>query len=500
MAHESGRDKIGRLRGCRADRQTRVVGLERLEERVALSTTLGDLAMTGATALSPQVVSAQYAVTGAAVSGPMTLAIYRSASPTFVASADVLVGQTTLAGADLGLGTHQVSVTLAQALDIDPGMKYVLAVANPGGQAAESDTSNDVASFRTWIVGAVTHGLEFSSFGEFPSWVTTMTSSLRADGYDAAIPYDWSALSTVPAPSAIVQASLGLSSQIDQTIARLPVQPNDVVDVHLIGYSRGADVVSMAADLLDWNTTPLRGGYLKLTMLDPHPAHNGPVAYDSVSTGPIGQLVNRAYLAFQAGANDPAIVISPRVDKAEVFYQTALVQHALSPADRVLNNWGEVPVGGTNSSVVYYNLTQAVASHNAIPSFYQEVISPTLATDSAVPIPASPVPSQPTGGGPAFRSTAAGTQFEFNQLRFIGISPTDTIRLLGDFSRLDSSLARSQFGRARKQFRVLDQQLGNLTRKSVLGFGATSLQQLSQWAESLLVPPQANGAANSERR
>ena len=37
-------------------------------------------------------------------------------------------------------------------------------------------------------------------------------------------------------------------------------------------------------------------------MLDPHPARNGPVAYDSASNGPIGQLVDRAYLTFQAEA------------------------------------------------------------------------------------------------------------------------------------------------------------------------------------------------------
>ena len=53
----------------------------------------------------------------------MTLAIYRAANPTFVASSDVLVGQTTLNGAELDVGTHQVAVTLSQTLDIDPAMK-----------------------------------------------------------------------------------------------------------------------------------------------------------------------------------------------------------------------------------------------------------------------------------------------------------------------------------------------------------------------------------------
>ena len=33
------------------------------------------------------------------------------------------------------------------------------AVADPGGQVAELSRSDNVASFRTWIVGAVVHGL-----------------------------------------------------------------------------------------------------------------------------------------------------------------------------------------------------------------------------------------------------------------------------------------------------------------------------------------------------
>src|SRR5205823_10321759 len=129
------------------------------------------------------------------------------------------------AAADLDVGSHQVSVSLPQALDINPARKYVLAVADPGGQVAESSQSDNVVSFRTWIVGAVVHGLEFSSFGAFPSWVTTMTSSLLANGYDVAIPYNWAALSASPVAGAVTTAAQGLAAQLNQTIPALPIQP-----------------------------------------------------------------------------------------------------------------------------------------------------------------------------------------------------------------------------------------------------------------------------------
>src|SRR5262249_55452722 len=151
--------------------------------------------------------------------------------------------------------------------------------------------SDNVASFHTWIVGAVVHGLEFSSFGGFPSWVTAMATSLESIGYDAAIAYNWAALSASTTPGAVMNAAPGVGAQIDQTLGSPPIQPNDVVDLHLIGHSRGADVATIAAGLLDQNSPPLKGGYLKLTLLDPHPARNGPVAYASASNGPIGQLV-----------------------------------------------------------------------------------------------------------------------------------------------------------------------------------------------------------------
>ena len=57
---------------------------EPLEERVVLGTFAGSLSMVSATSLSPQVVSAQYQVTGASLGGTVTLEIYRSPTAAFI--------------------------------------------------------------------------------------------------------------------------------------------------------------------------------------------------------------------------------------------------------------------------------------------------------------------------------------------------------------------------------------------------------------------------------
>ena len=168
---------------------------ERLEERVVLGTFAGNLAMVGATSLSPQAVSAQYQITGAPLAGPLTLGIYRSPAAAF-GSSSILVGQMTLQGTDLDVGSHTVTVNLAQPLDINPSLRFVLAVADPGDAVPETSKADNTASFRTWIVGAVTHGLELD--GQFPSWVASTASGLKAAGYDAAVAFDWAKLERIP--------------------------------------------------------------------------------------------------------------------------------------------------------------------------------------------------------------------------------------------------------------------------------------------------------------
>ncbi len=467
----------------RTPRRARV-GIEPLEQRLVLAT--GDLAMTAATALNPSVVVAHYAIHDSALTAGVPLDIYRSADNTFDPS-DTLLGQTMLTGSQLDLGSHSVDVTLTSPLIINPSQKYVIAVANQSGVVPESNPNNNTATFRIWVVGAVTSGYEPT--GQLPAWVTQMTTSLNADGYDAAIPFDWAALSALPKPGMTTLAAQGLSAQIGQTVNALPGrQPTDVVDVHLIGFSRGGSVVAQTAGILPTNVPPLQGGFLKLTLLDPHPARNEAVPYVSVSSGPIGQLALKPFLRFQALANDPALLIPANVQQTEVFSQHAKVQNAAGLDEKFLNSWGVVPVGGASASAVYYNLTQVAPGHTSTYKFYQQAVVPNLATTGDVPLPPSPAPAPPTDGGAAF-PPAIGLRYEDQIARAIGVPSPVALHLLRGIRQLNTSIDQGRTHRATAQLVNLSRFVVNQRGRSIPNEAADYLLLTFALTGLLVLPP-----------
>jgi hypothetical protein len=473
--------------------------VEQLEERTVLAT-LGQLAMISATALSPSLVTANYAVTGAPLAVPMTLGIYRSPSSAFDSSS-VLVGQTTLQISGLSLGSHQVSVSLAQPLDINPAEKFVLAVADPSNQTGQTSQATDVTSFRTWIVGAVTHGLEFDRV--FPSWVSSVAAGLKVDGYDAAIAFNWAQLSMVAAAGTAAEAAQEMAVQIDQAIASLPIQPGDVVDVHLIGHSRGGDVVTLAAGLLNRSVPPLAGGFIELTLLDPHPARDGPVAYYSSSTGPIGALARQEFVAFQAATNDPPLVIPLGVNETQIFYQQTAVTAAFFPDERFLILWGEVPAAGATQNVVYYNISGLVPSHEGIPDYYLGDVVPLLATAAPPPLAPSPTPPYPTNGGPVFAGERRGLQYEYGLFKAAGVPSPIASQLLRGYSALNLMLKRRRFLAAGAQINRMDRFVGKQSGRTIPAAAVPILQEQLQLARVFLFPAASAsvkaGLANSGR-
>src|SRR5262249_3469350 len=123
-------------------------------------------------------------------------------------------------------------------------------------------------------------------------------------------------------------------SQIDTAVAALAKNPTDVVDLHLIGHSRGTVVIGQALqDLFDQpGNAPaaLAAGYKKATLLDPHPATptligpaDEPIAqWYSVGTAP---LLNTAAVnqleSVEAAIDDPPVVIPPSINQVQVYYQ-----------------------------------------------------------------------------------------------------------------------------------------------------------------------------------
>lgn len=465
--------------------------VERLEERVVLAPS-GNVAMLAATSLSPVSVVTRYQITGS-LTGAMTLGIYRSSTPSLDTSS-VLVGQTQIDTTGLPPAVYQTTVSLTQPLDINPSLKYVLAVADSTSQIAETDETDNVASYRTWNVAAVTHGFEFD--GQETAWVAAMTNGLLGAGFDAAVPFNWAALSAVPAPGSTTLAAQSMVVQVGQAISALPIHVNDVVNLQLIGHSRGGDVVSQVVPLINRTQAPLAGGYLKLTLLDPHPARNSTVLYFSSSNGPIGALAQADFVAFQAAANDPPLTIPTGVNSTEIFYQQTPVTSAVRPDELFINPWGEVPAGGSSAGLVYYNLTGIVPSHEGVHDFYLQTIVPLLATGAQIPLPPAPTPAPPTTGGPVFPNARLGTRYEYQVLVSGSVARPVARHLLNSFASLNLHLARRRFPAASTQLNRLGIYIARQAGRGIPAAGVPYLEGLLAQTRLLLFP-RAGGAARS---
>jgi pimeloyl-ACP methyl ester carboxylesterase len=445
----------------------------------------GDLIALGATATSPSLVQISYAVTGTIVEPSASVAVYRSADPVFDAS-DFLVGQTTLSGSALAAGSHTAQVALAAPLGILPSQRYVLVVIDPTNQIAEDGAgakANNTATFRKWVVSAVTHGVELDN--AFPAWVGDTAANLYTQGYDVAIPFDWAQFSGIPAP-VTGQVAQAMAGAVGQVIQALPLGPGDVVDIHLIGHSRGGGLITQAAAILPTDAPPLAGGFLKLTLLDPHPTRNGEVLLFSSSGGPIGTLTQTLFVGFQAGANDPPLSIPPNADGVEVFYQHTPAPQAVTTDERIINSWGDVPAGGATASVTYYDVTAQTRSHYAVREWYLAAVVPGLAVGSAVPVPSVPRPTAPTTGGPAFPTAALGRRYETALLVAGGARRPVATHTLNSFTLLNRQIAA---GRVRPALFQADRMSRFLTFQSGRGIPAPtarSLQELVVRARVLL--------------
>ena len=149
------------------------------------------------------------------------------------------------------------------------------------------------------------------------------------DGFDRVIPFDWSATPNLPIPG-VTQAEGSLLATAIVLTADVAVlsdgRPGDVVNLDVIGHSRGSVVISQALqDLVGTTDSVLDGGYKAMTMLDPHPANNS-FATQTASFGnnTFSQLVVKPfYIAFQFAAQDPQVIIPSNVDRADLYFQHA---------------------------------------------------------------------------------------------------------------------------------------------------------------------------------
>lgn len=328
---------------------------------------LTDIAILTATTPDAKRVDFTYAISGGTIS-PFEVSVYRSSDDRFDRTTDILVGSTIITDGTPG------SASVVGDLGIDPNRPFVLVVADPSNALQETDEHNNTRSFRKRVVGIVTPGSNLvgnlPSAAGVPGWVGEMTGALERHGYDRTIGFDWSAYSNAVLPGQTATAAILLGSAIQSAIQMMNPRPTDVIDTHYIGHSRGAVVNGQALQRLSQNGTlpeSMARGWIKMTMLDPHPARNGAsgplCSFDSESQ--LGWLLFIGCAAFQAVTQDPDAAFPSRVNQSEVYFQ-----HTPSVAapswQRFLNLWG---VGDILPNS--HDWTHAGIGHAEIPEAYR---------------------------------------------------------------------------------------------------------------------------------
>jgi len=259
-----------------------------------------------------------------------------------------------------GSNLQTATVKLAAELSLDPAHKFVIVVADPNSQIAETNENNNAANFRKLALGVTVHGLELT--GTLPAWVGDAAAALEARGFDRAFVFNWIATSQLPIPGLSTLAATNLANRIRLEADAIATLPNDVVDLQVIGHSRGNVVNGLALAQIQMNPgNELRNGYFTMTMLDPHAARNqGTLAaglaeltngtgtstiggFSFNPANPVSQVIAAGTIVFQALVNDPPIFVPANVDRSEVFFQR-LPWFSAIPDGQILgyNLWGRL--------------------------------------------------------------------------------------------------------------------------------------------------------------
>jgi hypothetical protein len=365
--------------------------LEQLEDRLLLSGA-PNIQMTFATTTDSRTISVNYTISGGSFAGQnLSFNIYRTAAYDSLSGSQLLGTATIPASdsADLGLGSHtgvKLSLTAPNgqpvtALTPNTALPFIVVVANSDGSSA---------SFETHVLGVIAHGLEFDPTlvldNSVPGWETQMAADLQQrDGYQAVIAFNWIRLSVLPFPFAVQMAGQELYQQVVAEANQLAGQhPGDVVDINFIGHSRGTVVVSeVLQDLVGTTDPALRGGYMQMTLLDPHPANPAYSQFSWASFLPGGNDLAALVFAFELLTRDPQVVIPPNVEQVLEFdEQTPAGSLGFLFNDILefwLNLWGELPAAIPNHSaqaIEAMSLTNVSApgigliGHGEVPLWY----------------------------------------------------------------------------------------------------------------------------------
>jgi hypothetical protein len=387
-----------RVRGQRKHRSRRSqrVAVEWLEARLPLTAAavvgLPQFTLRQATTKDSNSVAVDYSIANADITQPLTFDVYRSDRTVFDSSS-VLLGETTIdpavAPQNLTQGTH-AGVPLIPGTVLTPNttLPYIVVVADRNGAVVEDSNSSNTSYFRTFELGVVVHGKESTTSNATPAWETQMASDLKKfDHYDNVIAFNWVKDSSTAAAGLATKAGDTLYNQVVAAAGALDAShAGDVVDLHFIGHSRGAVVVSRSLqDLASQPATALTGSYVKVTLLDAHPSNLADAGLYSAQSGLLGAIAVNGYQNFEASTKDPEVVLpaSAGIKAVEVYYQhTPASGFPSNNTEHLLNLWGEGQNDGylinrSGVAIQWHNLTSVkdptvgLIGHSEIHAWYQ---------------------------------------------------------------------------------------------------------------------------------
>ncbi len=186
---------------------------------------------TSATSVDSKSVNFEFQVVGAFVT-EFQVAVYRSRDMTLDAT-DIQIGNIVTVTVPNQV-TNPATIPMLN-LSIDPSHPYVFVKADPQNQIVEQNEDNNSSHFRKWTLGFVTHGL--APFGGLTplGWMDSMKNALT---YDFAYAFNWSSSSNELGSGRTEAAGLRLKDEILSRALSMPIEPNDVIDLHVIGQSR----------------------------------------------------------------------------------------------------------------------------------------------------------------------------------------------------------------------------------------------------------------------
>ena len=386
-----------------------------------------------------------YDIRSSQLSTSFDIGIYRSSQPEYDTSGNnVEVAAYRVAGADLIEGDHTITIdasdcdwglnsqTLSDPLVSDPQLPYVLAVADPEDELpANVMTDSSLGFFRIYTIAAVTHGQEFSNDGPTAvPWMGQLVAGLLAEHYDAVVPVYWKTV--LPGPGQAQVASDVMYNDIVAMARGLSgLQPNDIINVQLIGHSRGASVIGLAMQELVTNPPDipqLQHGYYEMTFLDPHPA--SPETADEVSMASLAALsqvwspaeyaeivLDIGYFIASVHANDPSVTVPTRVNQVEDYYQRnsnfslsvpALMNSVFEAAFNLWGDSGQITIASPTTTLSSsINISSLGVGHGEVPYWYLTNLA-VLTNGSPPPNPVPPWPAQDPPGGSSSPIGAAG--------------------------------------------------------------------------------------------